>query len=226
MRRAAVSIVLGAIYLAAASAQRQTPSAQPVPRFQTGVDLVLLDVSVLDDKRMPVRGLRPEDFTVLEDGSPQPIQTFSSIELSDVVENAPPPGTWLHDVVPDVQRNDDSAERRLVVVVLDDSTPMEAGEDPSVRRMARGVIEQLGPRDIASVVYTTEKGKGQEFTQDRTRLVASVNKFIGALPGAAPVDSFDASAQTGYGAVLGTLVTMCRPRCRAARTGRTPSFGS
>ena len=43
------------------------------PTFQTGVELVQLDVSVLDDKRQPVRGLSAADFTVLENGVPRPV---------------------------------------------------------------------------------------------------------------------------------------------------------
>ena len=40
-------------------AQTQAPQAT----FRGGTDLVQVDVSVLDSKRHPVRGLKPEDFT-------------------------------------------------------------------------------------------------------------------------------------------------------------------
>ena len=40
----------------------------PQVTFRTGVDLVDVDVSVLDEHRQPVRGLTAGDFTVLEDG--------------------------------------------------------------------------------------------------------------------------------------------------------------
>lgn len=36
--------------------------------FRTGVELVQLDVAVLDDQRVPVRGLTAADFTVVESG--------------------------------------------------------------------------------------------------------------------------------------------------------------
>ena len=206
MQRTSLAIALALMCLTVTVPGQQTPS-QPAPRFRTGVDLVLLDVSVLDEQRMPVRGLRMEDFTVLEDGRPQQIQTFSAIELPDVTENATSRPAWLREVVPDVQRNDDSAERRIVVLILDDSTPMEAVEIPWVKRMANRVIDQLGARDVAAVVYTLEKGKGQEFTQDRTRLLAAVDKFMGAIPGQVSFDSFDRSASTG---VINTLATICQ----------------
>jgi hypothetical protein len=61
-------LVLGVLPLAAASRQA---APQAVPAFKAGVDLIVLDVSALDDKRQPVRGLSAEDFTILEDGKPQ-----------------------------------------------------------------------------------------------------------------------------------------------------------
>jgi hypothetical protein len=36
--------------------------------FRAGVDVITLDVSGLDKDRHPVRGLKPEDFTVVENG--------------------------------------------------------------------------------------------------------------------------------------------------------------
>jgi hypothetical protein len=49
--------------------------------FRSGVDVVRLDVSVLDRDRMPIRGLTAADFTVLEDGKPQPIVGFDAVDL-------------------------------------------------------------------------------------------------------------------------------------------------
>ena len=42
------------------------------PAFRTGVELIQLDVAVLDDQRVPVRGLTAADFTVLEKGQTRP----------------------------------------------------------------------------------------------------------------------------------------------------------
>jgi hypothetical protein len=46
-------------------------AAQTPPAFRSGVDVVLLDVTVLDRDRRPVRGLTAGDFTVLVDGVPR-----------------------------------------------------------------------------------------------------------------------------------------------------------
>jgi len=185
-----------------AGVARQAPQQTP-PKFRTGVNLVVVDVSVLDERRLPVRGLTAADFTVLEDGKPQPIATFSAIDVPDVEA---PSATWMQDVAPDVQRNDEQAGRRLMVVVLDDATPMPMADVPRVRDMARRVIDRLGPVDLAAVVYVLNKKKGQEFTSDRRRLLQALDHFTGGIAEKGrPWDAFDATALTMYQATLGTV---------------------
>jgi VWFA-related protein len=50
--------------------------SQPPPTYRGGIILVPLDVRVLDRDGKPVADLRKEDFTVTEDGVPQPISLF------------------------------------------------------------------------------------------------------------------------------------------------------
>ncbi len=69
------SPALASILVASASFLAQERRDQST--FQTGVELVQLDVSVLDEKRQPVRGLGVADFTVLENGVPRPIRAFT-----------------------------------------------------------------------------------------------------------------------------------------------------
>ena len=47
--------------------------------------MVVLDVSVLDQDRRPVRGLKASDFTVLEDGQPQKVSSFEAFDFEDPV---------------------------------------------------------------------------------------------------------------------------------------------
>ena len=78
MRRILTSVLVVA---AGAAYQAQAPQSGAVQEtFRTGVELVRLDVSVLDKDRRPIRGLTAQDFTILEDGKPQPIAAFSAIE--------------------------------------------------------------------------------------------------------------------------------------------------
>ena len=65
--------------LAVGAAQQQAPAPSPnaTPVFRSGISYVELDASVLDKSRNPVTGLSAADFTVLEDGQPQKILSFS-----------------------------------------------------------------------------------------------------------------------------------------------------
>ncbi|HET7293440.1 MAG TPA: VWA domain-containing protein [Vicinamibacteria bacterium] len=55
------------------------PVEQAPPSFPAGVELVTVDAVVLDSKGEPFLGLRPEDFTVREDGVPQRITSFEAV---------------------------------------------------------------------------------------------------------------------------------------------------
>ena len=53
------------------------------PTFRTGTITVSVDVVVRDQSGAVVRGLTAADFTVLEDGKPQKIDTFTFQEITD-----------------------------------------------------------------------------------------------------------------------------------------------
>jgi VWFA-related protein len=163
----------GAILLSLAACA--TLAATQRPQFRSGVELVHLDVSVLDKDRRPVKGLTEKDFVILEDGRPQSVAAFSAIDLPDPV---PPTTPWMRDVAPDVQRNTEIAERRLISIVMDDATiPADSAMIKSAREIARLVVERLGPNDLASVVFTRDNRNAQEFTSDRARLLKAIDAF-------------------------------------------------
>jgi len=170
---------LGAV-MAARQVSGQTTPGKPVAQFITGVDLMTLDVSVLDNERRPVRGLTAADFTILDDGIRQDIQAFSAIDLPDVERAL---AAWTREVQPDVARNDDLAGRRIIAIVLDDALPMVM---PSliayVKKAASEVVNQLGPRDLAAVIFPLEKRNGQTFTSDRARLLKAIERYNGNTP--------------------------------------------
>jgi VWFA-related protein len=167
--------VLALVLIAAAAAGHTVWSQQPdsLPQFRTGVDLVRLDVSVLDRNRQPIHGLRAEDFTVLENGKPQPVVAFAAVEIP----SAPPAAAgWMHEVASDVANNQLDL-RRVVVIIMDDGmTAPDDGVPRAAKQIARGVIDRLGPNDLAAVVFTFQ-GKSQNFTSDRRQLIAAADSF-------------------------------------------------
>jgi VWFA-related protein len=212
MHRTVGTIAIAAVCLVAAGTARQNPP-QPVPRFRAGIDLVVLDVSVLDRNRVPVGGLTAADFTIFEDGRPQEVSSFTAVELPDTERKKEVSAAWLRDVSPDVQRNDDYlADRGVFVIVLDDATPMPGEDVAYVKKWARAMVERLGPDAIASVVFTFNQSAGQEFTQDRARLLAAIDRFNGSIDlvpekggAVVPFDRFALTAGTLYRLTVGTL---------------------
>src|SRR5574339_538705 len=84
MTRAA-RVALLAIASIALPLRAQAPGPQAT--FRGGTDLVQVDVSVLDSKRHPVRGLTAADFAIFEDGRPRAIQAFTEVNLPDRVHS-------------------------------------------------------------------------------------------------------------------------------------------
>ena len=147
---------------------------QPPPRFRTSVDIVRLDVSVLDRHRRPVRGLTAGDFTVTVDGEPQTVVVLSEIEA------APPEkatAAWMREVAPDVTTNA-LADPRLFLIIMDDVlVPFEPATMQRSKEIARAVVNQLGPGDLASVIFTASNGNAVDFTADRGKLLGAIDRF-------------------------------------------------
>lgn len=89
VRLSAVVVLLGILSqgpppVPPATPPQGTPPAQQgqPPIFRSGADVVRVDATVLDNKGQPVRDLRPEDFTLEEDGVSQRIQSFDLLDLA------------------------------------------------------------------------------------------------------------------------------------------------
>ena len=173
--RCAVRLLVSLVCLSTPLDAQQPPS-QPQVTFQTGVDLVQVDVSVLDKDRRPVRGLTAANFTILEDGKPRPVAAFVPVDLGER-EVAPARPSWVRDVTPDVTTNDVRPEGRLVVIMFDWS--IRFGDYQLARRIATTAVNALEPGDLAAVIFSSPFANGgtpQNFTADRARLLAAINR--------------------------------------------------
>lgn len=158
----------------------QLPQKPAIPQFRIGIDVRQLDVVVLDRDGRPVRGLTAADFTILEDGKPQRI---ANVEEIVIPEPRTPPAAWMRDVAPDVTTNDLPIDGRLLVIIMDDAMTRDPDLIEPARRIGRAVINRMGPSDLAAVVYTAENQHSQDFTSDRTRLLAAVDRMrVGFAP--------------------------------------------
>jgi VWFA-related protein len=145
----------------------------PPPQFKTGIEVRQVDVVVVDRDGRPVRGLTAADFTVLEDGRPQRVSTLEEIV---VPEPAPPSASWMREVAPDVGTNNIPTDGRLIVIVMDDATVRDLALVESSRKIGREIVRQMGPADLAAVVYTLQNSKSQDLTSDHARLLAAIER--------------------------------------------------
>jgi VWFA-related protein len=65
------------------------------PTFTTNSNLVIVDVTIKDKSGKPIEGLKPQDFTVLEDNKAQKISVFEYQRIT--MESEPPPTLTLDD---------------------------------------------------------------------------------------------------------------------------------
>ena len=147
---------------------------QKPPIFRARTDLMQLDVTVLDQKGQPVRGLTKEDFTLLEDNKLQTIEAFSAVDLPDRVAGAP---VWESKAVLDVAPHEIDNER-IVIIMLDDALGLGLWGKREMKASATKLVESLGPKDLSAVVFTgATYRKDQNLTLDRARLITAINAY-------------------------------------------------
>lgn len=163
---------LVALSLAAALAvgQEPPPPARP-PVFGTGVDVVALDVSVLDDHGRPVSGLRPEEFQVSLDGQPRRLLSAEFLALGNVSDEPETPRPVHYSA------NEGVPQGRLVVLAVDQGA-LPAGAGRSVMNAAGRLLDRLTPADrVALLAFPA--GPAVEFTADRAKLREALGRVVG-----------------------------------------------
>ena len=173
LRRWVLGVVgFAAIYLATLTAQ-QPPPPQAPPVFRSTASIVSVDVIVRDASGNIVKGLTAADFTVLEDGKPQQIETFTFQQIADTAPatEAPTPAllTDLESKVrEDLQKASSTpaaagaaagpmpsstfAGRRLIVLLFDVSSMQPEDVQRAVDSATDYVDKQMSPADLVSVV--------------------------------------------------------------------------
>lgn len=122
----------------------QTPSS---PAFRAGVDMVVLQVTVTEPGRGYVRNLHQEDFTVFEDGRPQPVSFFSSTRAPLALS-----------------------------LLLDTSTSMQPMLGLA-QDAASAFARRLGPEDVAQVIaFNSRVHMLQPFTNRMADLETAVRR--------------------------------------------------
>ena len=215
---AIVAAVVTALCRAPIRAQQQ-PTAIPAPAAPPQVtapaaktlraqsSIVRIDVEVTGRDGKSIKGLRPDQFEITDDGKAQRISVFSYSDIEAVQtagpENAAPIVVAVDNPTADAAPaaadalSDQIRDRRLIVLFFD-LTSMETDDILRAHSAAvKFLKQQMAPADlVAVVVFGTRLSILSNFTNDRTVLDKAVAKIV---PGAASqlANPLYAAAQNG-----------------------------
>lgn len=162
--------------------------AQEAPRFSETVDVSLVNVEVIvtDRDGRRVRGLKPEDFTILQDGKPQAIVNFAeyaaAAETTGVVVDAPAAAARTAEAAP--------RQPRTVLVFVDDVALALSRTDirPKLAEVLGGTLQ---PGDTGALLsWSNRLNVRQGFTGD----VDALQKAVQKLPAPGALFSLDSGA--------------------------------
>ena len=181
------TLALALPLLAGAMCLRATENP-PVPAFseQVEVNVVNLEVFATDRNGQPVTDLKPEDFTVLEDGRPVPVTNFfvAEKELREgpaATVSAAAPAARAALAAP--ARPED--QRLHLVVVVDDVNTVPEHRNRMLAQLGDFFDRTLEPGDVVMLVrYDGVPKVVRPFTEDRGQLkgdLANLAKLAGDL---------------------------------------------
>ena len=196
-------------FLIATPGSPQTQKQEPFT-LKTRTEVVLVNVTVRDKDGAFVRDLKPEDFTIVEDGKSQKILSIDVENTDAVVESG--------DQVPNLLRNIGAEsttaagaqpplipkemfrDRRLMVLFFDLSSMQPEEIVRAADSALNYVEEQMKPADLVAVVTLQNTLEvAQDFTNDRAQLKSVINAFnpeggSGHEEGATAADAADSTS--------------------------------
>lgn len=205
---------------------QQAPADVPPITIRANTRLVVVDVVVTDKKGQPVTGLKPEDFTLEENGKKQKVSVF----VPPGVPNRPAPAQAPPGILSNHPENV-TAGGVPTVLLLDAANSSFLNQAYARSQMLQYVNEQSHPNQPMAVITLTDRLRIlQEFTSDPQILLTAIRNFkpqaqilqaappppvseMGGQGGAAiaaagaAISSF-ANIQLGYALERRTLITV------------------
>jgi VWFA-related protein len=166
-----------------ATAQQPSPGKDPGLLLRVTTRMVLVDAVVLDKEGHPVKGLKPDDFTVVEDGIRQSVASFSE-HNSERANAAPPPALPAHVTTNRPAVTQANAENGTIAVLLLDGLNTPPQDQIYVKQqMLKFLARQYDPNTKLAVIALTNKLTVlRNFTQDPLLLRAVLDRYLAETP--------------------------------------------
>ena len=164
--------------------------AQAPPRYRTGVDIVVVEATVLDRDGAVVAGLGPADFAVELDGKPR------EIVAADLVRHENADAESSTSVGPEITSNQQAVAGRTILIVIDHVSLRVESLD--MIEAASRWVGTLGANDRVGVMVLPLPGLNIEFTTDHARVQEALAKV---RPLAKPPPPFSYRTVSPYEAI-------------------------
>lgn len=152
----------------------QQPQTLPRPTFETGAELVLVDVNVVDRDARPVPTLTAADFDLQVNGQERAI---NSLQFISTVPIDTTPATARE---ADVTSNEMASTGRLLLFVVDEAN-LRIGSSRSVLRTAQTLFDRLAPGDLVGLARLPNGAGNVQFTADRSRIINALARVTGGV---------------------------------------------
>jgi VWFA-related protein len=164
-----VNLATGPVILSA----QEAPADIPTITIRANTRLVVVDVVVTDKSGQPVTGLKPEDFTVEENGKKQKISVFVPPGVASHAAATPtPPGIFSNhpdNVIP---------SGPPIVLLLDAANSSFTNQSYARSQMLKYVVDQAqSGRPMAVLTLTDRLHVLQEFTSDPQVLITAIKNL-------------------------------------------------
>jgi VWFA-related protein len=185
MRRLMAAILVGVIAGSPGLAQQQAPDGTFTLKVQS--DIVLTNVVVRDKKTGEVvKGLKASDFTVLENGKPQKIESFDYQNVDEAAVLREKTTVSGKASVADLLNRNFAADtaqlrdHRLIVIFFDLSSMQPEDIDRAVEAAQNYINKKMQPADLVALVsMDTGLNMDQDFTSDKAALLKGVGRYNG-----------------------------------------------
>jgi VWFA-related protein len=169
----------------AARAKTEVPQ-RPARVLRSESSLVRIDVEVTDHAGRPIKGLKPDQFVVTDDGKPQKLSFFTYEDIEKFNKAGPRNTETKPIVIPvdsptpvsDEEITNETHDRRMLVLFFD-MTSM-GNEDLRRARVAaeKFIARQMMPADLVSVVtFGNDLSVWCDFTNEKEKLRQALERL-------------------------------------------------